>query len=121
MISNSYVAVAVCACTILYISASKIGARGPKMARGTLKMARERLVANANGGQFGPRAILFDLNPPPVKRSLERGKTGSFGTSVARQGFLKKNFARGQKYLRSTALEASLRVLWVVKIPRPKC
>ena len=34
------------------------------MARGTLKMARERLVANVKGGQFGPRAIFSHLHPP---------------------------------------------------------
>ena len=35
------------------------------MARDALKMAREKLMANAKGGQYGPRAIFLGFAPPP--------------------------------------------------------
>ena len=51
------------------------------MARGALKMARERLVANVKGGQFGPRAIFFDLHPPPPGQELVWRQFGEFSDS----------------------------------------
>ena len=56
------------------------------MARGALKMARERLVANVKGGQFDPRAIFFDLHPPlRVKSSLESFQAVDSPQMAARQ------------------------------------
>ena len=50
------------------------------MVRGALKNARERLVANVKGGEFGPRAIFFLFAPPPPVRSLFGDSLDSFET-----------------------------------------
>ena len=74
------------------------------MARGALKIARERLVANVKGGQFD---FFLDMHLPPVK-SLFWDILDSFETAasprMARQALGRFFLARGQKYLRSTAL-----------------
>jgi hypothetical protein len=65
----------------MYTSASQIAARGPKMARGTLKMARERLVANVKGGQLNlaRERIFFDLHNPPPSLSRDAPSVGKLG------------------------------------------
>ena len=56
------------------------------MARGALKMARERLVANVKGGQFDPRAIFFRFAPsPPPVNSLFGDSLESFETVASPQ------------------------------------
>jgi len=85
------------------------------MARGALKMARKRLVANVKGGQFGPRAIFSHLHPAPPPPSpikcLFGDSFNSFETiaspQMARQALESFFLARGQKYLRSTSLAES--------------
>ena len=69
-----------------YASASQIGTRGPRMARGCLKMAHKRLAVNGKQVHLALETKLW-----PAR--------GYFWP--AREIYL----ARGQKYLRSTDLE----------------
>ena len=79
-----------------YGSASQIGARGPRTARGRFKMARERLAVNCEQVHLAREAKIW-----PAR--------GYFWP--AREFFL----ARGQKYLRSTGLWSTLHAMSMYK------
>jgi len=58
-------------------------------------MARERLVANVKGGQFGPRAIFFDLRPGGRRRGGGAGQIGELEPQKTEEEAQKKKAVEG--------------------------
>ena len=56
---------------------------------------------------FGPRGNIFPLAPPPPRsRGPIHGRTRTSGSIIGQPSFIDLFLARGQKYLRSTDLDA---------------